>query len=491
MRRLLSTWGSAAVLWTASLSAQTPSAASAPIDSTGTPYPYAVFVAQVLADHPIARQADLLAEDVRAQLRTAWGAFDPTVSATWDQKRFDGTGYYSYSDVALKIPTPIGSDIKIGVERAAGTFINPDRRTPNVGLVTVGMSIPLGQRLLTDERRTTLAQAQAVRDAGEADRIAILNALVLNAARTYGAWYEAWRRQLIAQEGVELAQFRLDAVIERVNAGDSPPVDTLEASLEVQRRDVVRREAEATYFATLLTLTAYLWDSDLRPLALADSVRPTLAGLEAASLGISDSANVDQWVSAARAANPALRRIDADVRFAEAQRRFTAQQLIPFAEAGVYAISERGTSPPVFDRAASEDNYKAALEIKSPLLYLKERGRFTSAGARLDTRRAERDRLQREVENAVRIAANDLNLLASLVSIQQRNLEQTILLRDAEAERFAIGESTLLVVNLRERAVLDEAVKLAQYEARVAAARASLAIAIGDVRALPGVLGEP
>ncbi len=491
MRRTALLLGSFGVLWSTSLFAQSTSAVTSASDSTGTPYPYAVFIAQVLADHPIARQADLIAEDVRSQLRSAWGAFDPTITAMWDQKRFDGTGYYAYSDIALKIPTPIGSDIKVGFERAAGTYINPDRRTPNIGLVTVGMSIPLGQRLITDERRTALAQAQAVRDAGEADRIAILNALVLNAARTYGAWYEAWRRRLIAAEGVELAQFRLNAVIERLNAGELPAVDTLEASLEVQRREVVRQEAEATYFAAQLTLTAFLWDQELRPVELADSVRPALIGLEAAELTLSDSESVAQWVSAARAANPSLRKIDANVRFAEADRLLAAQQLIPFAEAGVFALSERGTTPPVFDRATSEDNYKASLEIKSPLLYLKERGKFGSAGAKLDIRRAERDRLQREVENAVRIAANDLNLLASLVSIQQRNLAQTRLLRDAEVERFANGESTLLVVNLRERSVLDEAVKLAQYEARVAAARASLAIAIGDIRALPGVLGQP
>ncbi len=491
MKRTVLLWGCGALLCSSSMSAQTPSSMGEGGDSLGTPYPYAVFIAQVLADHPIARQADLLAEDVRNQLRTAWGAFDPTISATWDQKRFDGTGYYAYSDVAVKIPTPIGSDIKIGFERAAGEYINPDRRTPNVGLVTVGLTVPLGQRLLTDERRTALVQAQAVRDAGEADRVAILNALVLNAARTYGAWYEAWQRRLIALEGVELAEFTRNAVIERVNAGFSPPVDTLEASLEVQRRDVVRREAEATYFAALLTLTAYLWDKDLQPLALADSMRPDLIGLEATELTLSDAEKVAEWVNLARQANPSLRKIDANVRFAEAERRFTAQQLIPFVEAGVYAISERGTTPPVFERAQQEDNYKASLEIKSPLLYLKERGKFGSAGAKLDTRRAERDRLEREVENAVRIAANDLNLLASLVNIQQQNLAQTRLLRDAELARFAGGESTLLVVNLRERAVLDEAVKLAQFEARVAAVRASLAIAIGDIRMLPGVLGTP
>lgn len=460
-------------------------------DSAGIPYPYAAFITQVMADHPVARQADLLAEDVRNQLRTAWGAFDPTVTATWDQKRFTGTNYYAYSEVALKIPTPIGSDIKLGFERAGGSFFNPDRRTPDVGLLTAGISIPLGQRIVTDERRTALAQAQATRDAGEAERVTIYNSLVLNAARSYGTWYETWRRREIAREGVELAQFRLDAVEANVRNGVSPAVDTLEASLEVQRRDVARREAEAAYFASELQLTAYLWDANGEPVSLADSVVPSLAGLEAQSLAPVDSTALAQWLEAARIGNPSLRKIDADVRSAEAVRRLTGQQLIPFAEAGVYAISERGATPPVFDRSESDHNYKAALEIRSPLLYLKERGRFGSSGARLEIRRAERDRLGREVSNAVRIAANELDVLRALVEIQSANVGRARLLRDAEAARFSNGESTLLIVNLRERAVLDEEVRLAQFEARVAAARASLAIAIGDVRLLPGVLGEP
>lgn len=458
-------------------------------DTVGKAYPYAVFIAQVLADHPIARQADLLAEDVRSQLRSAWGAFDPTITATWDQKRFGGTGYYAYTDVALKIPTPFGSDLKVGVERAAGQYISPDRRTPAVGLVTAGISIPLGQRLLTDERRTALEQARAVRDAGEADRVSIYNALLLNAARVYGTWYESWRRLGIAREGVSLAQFRLAAVEARVAIGEVAPVDTFEASLEVQRREVAQRESEAAYFAAALQLTAYLWDARGNPVALADDVRPSLEGLAAGELPRVDSMAVAQWLAAARASNPQLRKADAEVRSAAAQRLLTGQQLMPFAEAGLYAIGERGTTPPVFDRSQNSDNYKAALEIKSPLLFLKERGRFGSASARLDARRAERDRLNRDVENSVRIAANDLEVLRSLVDLQARNVERTRTLRDAEEQRFTNGESTLLVVNLRERAVLDESVRLAQYEARVAAARASLAITIGDPRALPGVLG--
>jgi outer membrane protein TolC len=472
------------------LSAQ-PRPTGTALDSAGVAYPFATFIAQVMADHPVARQADLLAEDVRNQLRTAWGAFDPTIAATWDQKRFDGTNYYAYTDISLKVPTPIGSDLKVGFESARGTYISGDRRTPSVGLLTAGMSVPLGQRILTDERRTALAQARALRDAGEADRLSLYNALLLNASRVYGSWYEQWRRQAIAREGVALAQFRLEAVANRVRNGESPPVDTLEASLEVDRREVLREEAEAAYFAAELALTAYLWDANGEPVALAPSVRPSLEGLSAAAQPPIDSATVARWLSAANASNPMLRRAEADIRSANALRGLTAQQLIPFAEAGVYALSARGESPDLLEQPLREDNYKVALEIKSPLLYLRERGRFGSAGARLDSRRVERDRLGREVDNAIRIAANELEVLRRNVALQERNVTRSVLLRDAEQARFDNGESTLLVVNLRERAVLDESVRLAQFEARVAATRAALALAIGDPSRVPGLLTAP
>ncbi len=58
-------------------------------------------------------------------------------------------------------------------------------------------------------------------------------------------------------------------------------------------------------------------------------------------------------------------------------------------------------------------------------------------------------------------------------------------LRDAEQVRFVGGESTLLVVNLRERLLLDESVKLATVEGKLPAARAALVVAVGDSALIP------
>ena len=83
---------------------------------------------------------------------------------------------------------------------------------------------------------------------------------------------------------------------------------------------------------------------------LADGVRPSLEGLEASGLEPSDSAAVQNWLAEAEVINPRLRKVNAEVRSADAMRRLTAQQLIPFAEAGVYALGERGETVPVIDR---------------------------------------------------------------------------------------------------------------------------------------------
>jgi outer membrane protein TolC len=447
------------------------------VDTSGTPFTFPAFVDVVLAHHPVAQQAQLVARQARAELRQAWGAFDPKLVAAWDQKRFGGSDYFRYFDAEMKIPLPIGADVTLAYDRTVGRYANPDRRTEGGGTFSAGISLPLGQRIITDERRTALRQAQAARDAGEAERVGILNKLLFSAAKDYGAWYETWRRRAIAQEGEALADFRLRAVRQRVTNGESAPIDTIEALLELQRRQVTRYETEASFYVATLNLTAYLWDDAGRPLAMPGDAKPVLDGM--GRVGI-DSLRLDALLSLATRRNPDLLKVQAKVQQAEADRLLATQGLIPLAEAKVAGLSERGGDASFFDRDRLNDNYKAALTVSTPLLFLKESGKFNATGAKLEFQQFERDRLRRDVEFDARAAIFDLSNLQRLLQRQQANVRNARLLRDAEQIRFENGESTLLILNLRERLVLDEAVKLAALEGKVAAARGALALATGD-----------
>lgn len=434
-------------------------------------------VERILAAHPVARQAKLVIEQARSELRTAWGAFDPTVSASWDQKRFGGTQYYNYLDAEVKIPLPIGADVTLAYDRTLGKYINPDRRTSTGGTFEAGISIPLGQRIVTDERRNALSQARSARDASAADQSAMLNKLLYGAAKDYGAWYEAWRRRAIAEEGEALATFRLQSVRRRVANGENAPIDTIEALLEVQRRQVTRFEAEAALFMSTLGVTAYLWDDIGRPAPLPDLAVPALDGLGRGSM---EASALEKLLDLATRRNPELLKIRARVSQAQAQRLFTTQALLPLAEAKLYGLSDRDVNAAFLDGSRLGANFKSGLSVKSPLLFLRESGRYSAAGQRLEFQRLELERTRRDVEIDTREAIFDLANLERMLALQTGNVRGTRMLRDAEQIRFENGESTLLTVNLRERLVLDESIKLAALEAKLASARAALVIATGD-----------
>ncbi|MFM8567814.1 MAG: TolC family protein, partial [Gemmatimonadota bacterium] len=203
------------------------------------------FLTQVIAHHPTAQQATLVRRQVAADLRAARGGFDPVVTAVWDLKRFNGVGYFDEFDARITVQTPWGLDFKLGWENAAGEIINPERKTPASGLLSAGVSLPIGPRLLMDERRTALRQAELADDAAEAERLGAVGRLVQQAAREWGNWAEASARARIAAEGVTLARFRLDATRRRVLAGDAAAIDSVEAAGEFERRQVQLIEAEA------------------------------------------------------------------------------------------------------------------------------------------------------------------------------------------------------------------------------------------------------
>ncbi|MFZ9987213.1 MAG: TolC family protein, partial [Candidatus Nanopelagicales bacterium] len=94
--------------------------------------------------------------------------------------------------------------------------------------------------------------------------------------------------------------------------------------------------------------------------------------------------------------------------------------------------------------------------------------------------RWERDRVRRDVTLLVDRALVELRGVEGQLEGQRRVIVGTEALLVAEQRRFETGASSLLFVNLRERAVLDERLRLAQLEARRATALGALIIALGD-----------
>ena len=442
------------------------------------------FYAEVLADHPVVRQAQLLDDVGRAEVLAAkGGVYDPTVSALWARKSFAAAGYYNYLDAALKIPTPAGIDIKLGYEQTSGAFVNPDRTTPSSGLLSAGVVVPLGRGVITDSRRNALAQAKALGAVASAERQRVVNRLLLSATRDYAQWYEAWRRRSIAREGQELARERLVAVARRFEDGDAAAIDTVEAGLEYQRRLVTQLEAENAWYVTTQAINAYLWDRAVRPIDLAAGVVPSVQGLEPVA---TDTSALAGWLAQAMVRHPDLVKAQGKLQQQQANRRFYGQDLLPEIEVAASALRAGGAGlfggwPDV------SENYKVALGGTTPLLLMKGRGRLDASQAKAESAELDAALVRRDIELTVLAAFNDVVTRQQLIGLQEMAIQQARYLRDGEFRRFEAGESTFFLVNQRDRQLLDEQVKLAGFEAKYAVARAALAVALGEPARLAAV----
>ncbi len=460
------------------LLAVAPLAAQDPADTLSL----AGFLAEVGAHHPVARQAALLEAKAAAEAQVAVGKlFDPVLSVAWDRKAFGGGEYYNYLEAGVKVPTPLGLDLTLDLSRTRGAYINPARRTPDRGLVALGVALPIGQGIISDRRRAAVAEARALRDAADGERAVIRNRLLLEATATWAAWQAATTVADLADEGRRVAVVRRDAVRQRVAAGDAAAIDTVEAALEVARREATLAFALAELVAAREGLEAMRWDAVGRPVTLDATTRPGALPRRPPP----DTARVAAWLDEALRWHPEIRRTMGRADAARATRRQALVELLPDLTAKAQRLADRADLGGSGDFPDAGGAYAFGLEASTSLLLWSERGMAAAAGAGQEAAVLAAADAERKVGAAARTAAARLG--AALVARAQQALAVAYAarLRDAEVTRFDAGESSLFLLTLRERTLLDESARLADTEAKAVTARAALAVALGFPAVLP------
>ncbi len=100
----------------------------------------------------------------------ARGGFDPKIEVDFDKKQFKDKEYYSILNSSFKIPTWYGIEVKAGFDNSEGIYLNPQNTLPNQGLTSFGISVPLGQGLLINQRMADVRKAKMQVQLSQAER---------------------------------------------------------------------------------------------------------------------------------------------------------------------------------------------------------------------------------------------------------------------------------------------------------------------------------
>ena len=416
----------------------------------------------ILLNHPIVKQAGLLSKEANAKVLQALGGFDPAISASFSRKIFGGTEYYNHWDSELKVPLWVaGADLNIGYDRNVGIYNNPETRTSTTGLAALGLSIPLGQGLLIDARRSTLRQAREMRNFAEADKINQINKVWFSAGKDYWNWFFAYQQYVYIRDGVNLAQRRFLAIREQVLLGDKPPIDSVEASITLEDRRVQLQKSQVELLNTRLVLSNYLWSAYGIPQELPENAVPQKVPNPGESV---NQLRIDSLVAQSAVQHPEILKIRSKIAQLDIERSYRQELLRP--KLNLKGAFLAGRRDPFAYVAPNYDfnlgNYKVGIDLSFPLFLREARGKLREVKIQQQELGYGLQQTGREIQTGVTSAYNDLKAYQSQVELQTKNVASQRVLVSGELQKFELGESNLFLINARETKLIDMEVKRAE-----------------------------
>ncbi|WP_343623959.1 TolC family protein [Flavobacterium lindanitolerans] len=427
---------------------------------------FSEYIGYVKKYHPLVRQSGLMLSKSEAELLTARGGFDPKIEVDYDQKDFKDKNYYSLLKSTFKIPTWYGIEIKAAFDNSEGLYVNPQNTTPNNGLTSIGISIPLGQGLFINKRMADVRMAKVQLQLSAAEQKIETTDVIYEASLAYFNWKRAFDEAELYKTYLEYAQKRYDGILRLIETGDKPAIDSVEAGILVKTRELSLKDAQLKLTKSRLELSNFLWIDNI-PVELEENISPEENVRN--SVDASLNTNLQLNPSAALDSHPKIQSLQSKLSMLEIERRYKANMLLPEMNVSYNYLSE----PAYFTDYRFQD-YKIGLNFSFPLFLRKERGALQLAKLKIQD-----GQLDLELER-VALKNKILTYSAEIESLNQQQLTAAELVKDytvmlsSEEKLFSFGESSLFLINSRENNVVSSRLAEINTENRLLASIANL-----------------
>ena len=393
--------------------------------------------------HPLVKNANLEISKAQANLMMARGGFDPKLQLDYKKKQFQGTEYYSIMNSSFKIPTWYGIDIKAGFDENEGYYLNPQNKTPSNGLTSLGISVPLGQGLLINQRMADLQKAKIQVKLSQAEQKLEAIAVLYDASVAYFNWKKNYEEKLLYEDYSINAQKRYDGIKSLIKEGDKPAIDSIEAGIVVKNRLLSLEDSKLKLTKAKLELSNFLWLENNIPLELAEVIIPEkkLGQTIQETLNISDLANPRFSVLN----HPKIEALQSKIDLLTVEKKMKANMLLPKIDVGYSYLAQ--PNPTTLN---SNENYKVGVDFYFPLFLRKERGSLKFAQYKIQESEFIRDLEKVQLTNKIIAQKTEIQSLTKQQKLIDKLVSDYDTMLQSEERLFTLGESSLFLINTRE-----------------------------------------
>lgn len=414
------------------------------------------FYRQVIDHHPLVRQALLLDEQARQEIRLARGNFDPKIDVTYGEKEFQDKSYYNSFLGQLSLPSRSPVTPKMGYERTTGQLLNPSDKIPGGKQFYAGFQMALGRGLFTDERRTILNQAELMKTMLAADRTKAINKVLLEAAVAYWSWQYHYQSVLISGRALVVAEDILRRVKINYDQGESSMLDTIQAGINRRTRQLEFTEATLAFRNAGLEVSNFLWNDQLEPVVIKSGVIPKWEDPDTGQ-------DLGALIDLARTNHPDLVRLRTRIDQLGFDRQLAVENLKPRLDLNYALLTQPGAPEPIDWR----NDYKFGLDFSMPLFLRKERSRLKLTELRIEQTELEETRQQRDILISLEQVFNEITATKSLRENQRLMITQYERLLEGELLNLQQGESDLFRINQQQDKLLQSQIKGAKLDAEI------------------------
>jgi cobalt-zinc-cadmium efflux system outer membrane protein len=426
--------------------------------------------------HPLIAAERATLEASRAEARAARGEFDATVNV---QARAAPAGYYDPRrvDVWLEQPTPLlGASAYAGYRLTRGK-VAPyygEQRTLDRGEIRGGVRLPLLQDRSVDTRRAGIAGSEAQADAAEHNYRRLALDLEREAATYYYAWIAAGRKIEVLERLLALARERDEQIRASVALGAAPSIEGVDNQRTIFERERQLVLARRTFEKGAIDLSLYLRDPAGAPLLAARERLPRELPSDPAL------AAREEAERAALRTRPELKALDANLRAAQVDQTLADNRVLPKLDVFGEASRDFGHASPALEPTLAPTVVEVGVSFSMPLWLRRARGRLAAAEAKLRALEQKRAFARDKAVAEVRDAFSQLSAARERVELARGAAEAALKVAEGERERFGLGATTVLFVNLREQAAADAEIALIDSLAEAQTAIARVLTASGE-----------
>ena len=419
---------------------------------------YTEFLGYVKKFHPRIKQADLKISAGEAELMKARGAFDPKIEVDYEEKQFKNSEYYSVLNSSFKIPTWYGIELKASFDNAEGVYVNPQLTTPNSGLTSVGITLPLGQGLWINQRMTDLRKGKLQVQLSQVERKLEAVEVLYDASLAYFDWLKVYNELKLYQSYLAFAETRYKGIRTLIEQGDKPAIDSIEAGIVIKNRKINLQDAELKLMKAKLELSNFLWIENV-PVELQDTIIPD----EALQNTIVQELPFDriETGSVISENHPKIQSLQRKVDILTLDQKLKANMLLPKLDVGYYYLSE----PSYFDNYRWED-YKIGVNFTFPLFLRKERGTLNLAKLKLQDSQLDLNLERLQLDNKMKAGRIEITALQKQITITNTLVEDYVKMLDSEERLFSFGESSIFLINSRENSLISSQISQINLENR-------------------------